>query len=437
MDRNTRAAYDLPTNWQSQTFMPVLRAEGCAVYIGNRKLTSHVYTSALEKWNDQDARDYIEKRHGISAMTFERIYWPSLRFALKKMSPHRRATAVKTIHRHLPTQEKLYKQGRVAMSSRCPRCLECGETNAHIYCCLNQDALKQRKEHWVELWKQLHKGRTATVIEQTWRFHLQPLLAIPLGNSIIDGLPIAHGAVADLLQQAIHEQTTIGWDKLLLGMGTILWKSLQDLIDSSNPKAPQRSAIDWMNSSTHQLLKSSIRCWKHRNQMVHGSTRAEQRQIKLQKVRKQITEIYENPPKLANNYRSIFEIPLAHRLKMPLQAAEHWVSMISHQIKVTQHNLKMLLCQHKPMPTHFHTMRREARQQAKDRLLPTTPRKAHRREVQAANKAMRLKLYAPKPKQDKPTRPNSKRTRTSLPISVSSTATPKSTPHPHPCQHPP
>ena len=38
-------------------------------------------------------------------------------------------------------------------------------------------------------------------------------------------------------------------------------------------------------------------------------------------------------------------------------------------------------------------MRREARQQAKDRSLPETPRKAHSRAVQAAVRSMREALY--------------------------------------------
>lgn len=57
---------------------------------------------------------------------------------------------------------------------------------------------------------------------------------------------------AHLLQQAITEQqTAIGWCKLVLGFGSVVWKSLQDHIDRSNPKAP-------MNSSMHQLLKFSL-----------------------------------------------------------------------------------------------------------------------------------------------------------------------------------
>ena len=94
------------------------------------------------------------------------------------------------------------------------------------------------------------------------------------------------------------------------------------------------------------------------------------------------------------NFRSIHEIPLAYRLQMPLQAAEQWISMISHQVKVTHHNFQCLLREHKPMSTHLRTMRREARAQAKACNQPATPRKAHSRAVQAAVKEMRNKLYS-------------------------------------------
>jgi len=51
MDRNTKAAYSLPAQWQTQDFVPVLRAEGCAVYINNNKLTSNMHLSLQLKTN--------------------------------------------------------------------------------------------------------------------------------------------------------------------------------------------------------------------------------------------------------------------------------------------------------------------------------------------------------------------------------------------------
>ena len=251
----------------------------------------------------------------------------------------------------------------------------------------------QRKADWQDLWKQLHKNHTAPMIEQTWRYHLQPLLGVPLGGSILDGLIIARGELAELLQLAIQEQEEIGWDKLLLGMGSIVWKTIQEIVDAGNPNPPKRSATAWMNASVHQFLKYSLRCWKTRNRAIHGESYQEKQKLALQSVRESITELYNNPPQLAPQFRSIFEVPLGHRLRLSLQAAEQWLSLIAHQVKVTNHNFTVLLRQHKPMKTHLRTMRREARSQAKDRRLPETPRKAHSRAVQAAVREMRLKLY--------------------------------------------
>ena len=399
MDAATKAAYELPAQWQTCEFVPVYHAEGCAVYLGNKKLTSHPHRSVLEHWYEAEAKQYLQTRHGFPTEVFSSIYWRSMRYALKKFTAHRRATAVKAIHRHLPTQAKLFQQGRVVMSSVCPRCVQSDETNSHIYCCPNADALKQRKADWGLLWKELHRARTATIISQTWRHYLHSLLGLPLGTDFVDTIPKVYGETEHLLQQAVTEQNKIGWEKLLVGMASTTWHTLQSFIDSNNPKAPKRSASDWMNTVTHQFLKFSLRCWKQRNLSVHGATRQEQKLIALRRVREQIKAIYEHPPPLAPQYSSIFAIPLAHRLKMPLQAAEHWVSMITHQAKVTSHNLRILLAQHKPMEAHFRTMRREARQQAKDRRLPSTPRKAHSRAVQAAVKEMRAKLYAPRNRQ--------------------------------------
>ena len=255
-------------------------------------------------------------------------------------------------------------------------------------------ALRQRKEDWRELWKQLRRIHTASVIEQTWRYYLHPIVGISLGDSIIDGLTIAHGDLVGLLELAVREQQDIGWEKLLLGMGSKVWKTIQDMIDSGNPKPPKRNATVWLNSATHQFLKFSLRCWKECNNMVHGSTRQEQRAIALQQARDRIKAIYENPPTLAPQFRSVLEIPLVHRLNMPLQAAEHWLSLIDHQVRATQHNTKILLRQHHTIKTHLRTMRLAARNQAKDRALPETPRKAHRRAVAAAVKEMRAKLYS-------------------------------------------
>ena len=265
-----------------------------------------------ERWHEEEAKAYLLQRHKINADLISLVYWQAMRYGSSKLNPHRTATAVKNIHRHLPTQEKLFNQGRVTMSSLCPRCLKSAESNNHVFCCPDPDAITQRKKDWMELWKALHKNRTAIVIEQVWRSHLQPLIGIPLGESVMEGLQLAHGELDALIKLAIEEQSQIGWEKLLLGFGTITWKTIQELIDESNPKKPQRTGAVWMHTAIHQMLKFSLRCWKQRNATVHGVTRQEQQQKALQAARDKSRAIYSDPPLLAPQFRSIFAVPLEH-----------------------------------------------------------------------------------------------------------------------------
>ena len=195
---------------------------------------------------------------------------------------------------------------------------------------------------------------------------------------------------------SVQEQSEIGWEKLLLGMGSHTWQKLQDHIDAHNPVRPSHTATDWMNSITHQFLIFSLRCWNCRNTMKHGATLKERHQIDLQRVRDQITDLYSNPPILDPQFRAIDAIPLDHRLKISLPAAEHWLVLIAHQTTVTAHNRKVLLRQHMPIQSHLRTMRLMARSQAKDQLHPLSPRKAHSRAVLLAVKLMKAKLYAPR-----------------------------------------
>ena len=73
-----------------------------------------------ERWHEDEAKTYLLQRHHINADLIPLVSWQAMPYGLSKLSPHWRATVVKVIHRYLPTQEKLFKQGRVTMSSICP-----------------------------------------------------------------------------------------------------------------------------------------------------------------------------------------------------------------------------------------------------------------------------------------------------------------------------
>lgn len=105
MEHAAKTAYDLPQHWQTDTYVPIMQAEVCAVYIDDCKITSNVHLPLAERWHERDARAYLTKRHSINADLFQTIYWNPLRFALKNLSVHRRATAVKAFHHNFSNKD--------------------------------------------------------------------------------------------------------------------------------------------------------------------------------------------------------------------------------------------------------------------------------------------------------------------------------------------
>lgn len=283
------------------------------------------------------------------------------------------------------------------MCALCPRCLSAPETNTHVFACPNQEAVKQRLADFGEFQKALTKLHTATVIQRIWVTQLRQILALPPAADLLDHVTInTQDEVSFFLQAAIEDQERIGWHKLLVGMGSTFWKSLQHAVDRGNPRPPSRSANDWMNRVVHQLLKLALRCWKHRNITIHGATVKEQKRKALERTRSVISAMYANPPELAPQFQQITAVPLTQRLRLSLPAAEKWIAQIEHQVKVTKHNLKILLRQHLPFSTLVTNMEEERkRQHAWQNKSPSqdTPRRAHSRRTQKEVKNMRQRLY--------------------------------------------
>ena len=68
-------------------------------------------------------------------------------------------------------------------------------------------------------------------------------------------------------------------------------------------------------------LESIRKLEAHKVQLRRGIEELEQKQKALQAARDKIRALYADPPSLAPHFRSLFAVPLEHRLKMSLQAA--------------------------------------------------------------------------------------------------------------------
>ena len=132
------------------------------------------------------------------------INWAGTRSYLDKLSMMKRATAVKFMHRWLPTQHFLHKQGRV-QSPLCPLCAAQSETHGHLLCCPDVEAVKIRLGRLTECMSTLRKVMApCPLIVECWEDHLREQLGLSQVHRP-RGVPIQVG-LDGLLGEACRHQ---------------------------------------------------------------------------------------------------------------------------------------------------------------------------------------------------------------------------------------
>jgi hypothetical protein len=67
-----------------------------------------------------------------------------------------------------------------------------------------------------------------------------------------------------------------------------------------------------------------------------GKTKEEAKQKARDAIIKRVTQLYQQPPRLASRFPSICQIPLEQRIKRTTQQLQDWIHRIHHQIQVSE-----------------------------------------------------------------------------------------------------
>jgi hypothetical protein len=87
-----------------------------------------------------------------------------------------------------------------------------------------------------------------------------------------------------------------------------------NLILHSTQERMKKPGLSWDIQLTKPTLQLVDDLWDDRNKEVHGNTVEEAKQQAREVVLENVRQIYKQPPKLAQKYPSILEVPLGNRL---------------------------------------------------------------------------------------------------------------------------
>ena len=201
------------------------------------------------------------RKYDWTETTFHNIDWKAHGRKLKKLTPTRRTTVIKFIHRWIVMKKHQQRVGR----SNTPDCPLCGamEERRHLFCCDNPMAQQLREHMWLKLIQNLGK-HTAAGLQQLFTSGLKMVLGATE--------PDTHTKLEwpDGLRQAFEIQSLIGWDQVFYGRIAGQWEQLAH--EDSIPE-DTKSRSQWTCRAIRLCWDFEIQLWVLHNQLVHGTSK--------------------------------------------------------------------------------------------------------------------------------------------------------------------
>ena len=141
------------------------------------------------------------------------------------------------------------------------------------------------------------------------------------------------------LTMAWKEQRAIGWDQLLKGRLSSGWGKAQDIYYRENPDTSTKkhfTAQVWMVKTIGSLLDFTLGLWTDRCDILHGATEKEKKQIKHDRVRKQVVQCYAQRAKVSNDFKYLFEEDIDKLCNRSTQYISKWIDTYKLTVRKKQ-----------------------------------------------------------------------------------------------------
>jgi hypothetical protein len=142
-----------------------------------------------------------------------------------------------------------------------------------------------------------------------------------------------------VLTTAFHEQMSIGWLHLCLGKISTKWSTAAS--QYSNPRWTKSQADQWSSLIITGIWRYSKTLWRHRNEVVHGTTVAEQAQNLIKVVQNSVSDYYDqfsrNNTLIIPRHEYLFTSKtLEQRIMAPYDILSAWLHSVEEAIQVVQ-----------------------------------------------------------------------------------------------------
>ena len=252
------------------------------------------------------------RRHGhVSIPNTNNIDWRATATTMRSLPHAHRQWITKTASQNCGVGTTLVNW-KYQDDAKCPRCGHPEETTEHVSICHGRDANKVFRRSHKRLRRVLRKEDTDPRIQRALLSSLKRWRKSE---------PFPTTADPDI-QQAITQQTEIGWQALLEGLPSHKWAQLQQSYYSA--KGSRRKGSRWMVTVLRALVRMGRRQWLHRNDVKHHTLKPRHEECRHLLHHQIIREYAEGPRALLPGDKRMLKVNLIQLLRKPLAYKKAW-----------------------------------------------------------------------------------------------------------------
>jgi hypothetical protein len=236
--------------------LTILHHERWGIIASRQKVTTNLPLVIYEHYTAPISTAYLSKKFTWTPAILSKVAWTGLNYAKGKQKMGRNVFASKIMFDKLPVADRL----NFFDSSESPTCWCCNtkaETQHHLFQCKEKLCKTHRLQSWITCTRAiLTTGQTSRIILDAIDSNLRHYLCLPQRPQKWQSSQ-GHRSVFAAVQQAIADQSKIGWDKFLFGFISTRWETAQTLYWEVTGDVPDPLPRSWTEGLITNLREFS------------------------------------------------------------------------------------------------------------------------------------------------------------------------------------
>ena len=349
-------ADELATNGVKQSKnTQVIRPELSTTKVGLRDVRGREIINIRKylemRTNGKEILKYYDERRNWKEGIIKTIDWEGLNALIKRAGPIQKNRIIQVLHnwQNVGHQKGKFRDARLGREIDPP--LQPTEDEKTIHLCPNGCGMTEKSMHYVHCQEDSSKNKRNELRKAAIRkmANLKTDEGIrSLVNYIIkkisndEEIDIEDDNMKELrtkeYRKVLEGQKKIGWKEMIQGYVHIDWVTIQAIYYRRQSLNKRLYNIKrWRRKFIEILTEYGKECWKMRNEAIHGTTVKEGRELRLERLRKQVEEIYKKRRTIkGEDAKRLFAIPMKKRMKFGIQALTLWVGKAEEVLKLNR-----------------------------------------------------------------------------------------------------